>query len=52
MKRIEEEHEQARRRAKSKRIHNALVDEEFLPEDVDEMYGEDEGGGACLFCYK
>ena len=28
------------------------LDDAFPIEDIDDMYGEDEGGGACVVCHK
>jgi hypothetical protein len=52
LKAIEEDHAQARKRAQRKQTPNALVDQTSMPDDLDDIYGEDEGGGACLVCYK
>jgi hypothetical protein len=51
IKRIENEYEENLQRALRKRIPNALVDDLNI-EDIDELYAEQEGGGACLVCYK
>lgn len=52
LKAIEEDYAQARQRAQRKQTPNALLDQTDMPDDLDEIYGEDEGGGACLVCYK
>ncbi len=34
------------------RSNPLLDDEDFDKNDIDELYGDDEGGGACLVCHK
>jgi hypothetical protein len=29
-----------------------VLSTEGRPEDIDDLYGEDEGGGSCLICHK
>jgi len=53
--RIIENHEKAVERFKKKKRRNALLDdieEICLVGDIDEIYDEVEGGGACVTCYK
>ncbi|WP_257279605.1 phosphoadenosine phosphosulfate reductase family protein [Endozoicomonas sp. ISHI1] len=55
-KRIEEikrNHEKALKRFEKKRRRNALYEEELIEMvDLDAIYDEVEGGGACITCYK
>ncbi len=48
---IIEDYEARRRREQSRRPVNPLRPVENLV-DIDEIYGEDEGGGACAICHK
>ena len=51
---IEADYEARLARTEAQRVTNPLrdgVDVEAIV-DVDELYGEDEGGGACLICHK
>ncbi|MCX2975721.1 hypothetical protein EYC87_19295 [Halieaceae bacterium IMCC8485] len=53
--RIIENHEKAVERFKKKKRRNALLDDvedTCLVGDIDEIYDEVEGGGACVTCYK
>jgi len=53
--RIIENHEKAVERFKKKKRRNALldnIDEVCSVGDIDEIYDEVEGGGACVTCYK
>ena len=50
---IEKDHQQRLKRAASKRRGNPLLDGEDLIElDIDELYGEEQGRGACLMCHR
>ena len=50
---IKKDHQQRIERAASKRRGNPLLDGEDLIElDIDELYGEEQGRGACLMCHK
>ena len=54
-KRIQDNHEKQLDRFKKKRRRNALLTEEDGTSDfcdLDEIYDEAEGGGACVTCYK
>jgi 3'-phosphoadenosine 5'-phosphosulfate sulfotransferase (PAPS reductase)/FAD synthetase len=54
-KRIKENHEKATERFLKKKRRNALIEnsDEFCEfRDLDEIYDEIEGGGACVTCYK
>lgn len=48
---IKEDYERRRRRDLSKRPANPLRPVECI-EDIDDLFGEDEGGGACVICHK
>jgi len=37
---------------KLRRVHPLLPDDPYADFEIDEIYGEDEGGGACLICHK
>ena len=49
---IKAEYEIRRARLRRSIPINPLRPAEELPEDIDDVYGEDEGGGACLVCHK
>jgi len=52
MKEIEEDFERRKEQAKAHEPHNFLQDEVSEFTDFDDLYGEDEGAGACLVCHK
>ena len=51
---IKADYEQRRQRLAAAKRPNPLriLSGEGEPEDIDDLYGEDEGGGACLVCHK
>lgn len=50
---IEKDHQQRKERAASKRRGNPLLDgEDLLDLEIDELYGDVQGRGACLMCHK
>lgn len=49
---IIEDYEKRRARAKASIPINPLRPVRTCPEDIDDVYGEDEGGGSCLICHK
>lgn len=49
---IKAEYEIRRARLRRSIPINPLRPAKELPEDIDDVYGEDEGGGACLVCHK
>ena len=49
---IRADFELRKRREIANRKSNPLRPEESVPENIDEMYLDDEGGGACLVCHK
>jgi hypothetical protein len=50
---IEQDHQKRVELEKRRAIANPLLaDFEFDEQDIDELYGEEEGGGACLVCHK
>ena len=50
---IEEDFQRRLERERAKFRRNPLLDDEACDEtDIDEIYGEDEGRGACLVCHK
>lgn len=52
MKAIEEDFVKRQEYAKRQEPHNFLRDEVIDYTDYDDLYGEDEGNGACLVCHK
>lgn len=51
VRQIIEDYERRRAREQSKRLINPLRPSRCV-EDLDELFGEDEGGGACVVCHK
>lgn len=49
---IEAEYETRRARLRKNLPLNPLRPVKASPEDIDDVYGEDEGGGSCLVCHK
>ncbi|WP_299537248.1 phosphoadenosine phosphosulfate reductase family protein [uncultured Herbaspirillum sp.] len=49
---IKAEFEQRKKREVSKIRINPLRPQRQIPIDIDDLYSEDEGGGACLVCHK
>ncbi|KIF59425.1 phosphoadenosine phosphosulfate reductase family protein [Pseudomonas fluorescens] len=49
---IETEYENRRARLRKNIPVNPLRPVKACPEDIDDVYGEDEGGGSCLVCHK
>lgn len=50
---IESDYRERLEREKRKRRRNPLLEDGLNPEwDIDELYGVEEGGGACLVCHK
>lgn len=49
---IKAEYEARRARLKRRTPVNPLRPIKESPEDIDDIYGEDEGGGSCLICHK
>ncbi len=49
---IESDFEARRQRELAKKLVNPLRPIKTNVEDIDDLYGEDEGGGACLVCHK
>ncbi|KJV25978.1 phage-like protein [Aquitalea magnusonii] len=49
---IKSEYEVRRLRLRKSIPINPLRPVKLCPEDIDDIYGEDEGGGACLICHK
>lgn len=49
---IEAEYEARRDRLRKNIPVNPLRPVKTCPEDIDDVYGEDEGGGSCLICHK
>ena len=49
---IVEDYERRRKRDLTSRPVNPLRPASVSPEDIDDLYGEDEGGGACVVCHK
>ncbi|WP_019447004.1 phosphoadenosine phosphosulfate reductase family protein [Cupriavidus sp. BIS7] len=49
---IEAEYEIRRARMRKSIPINPLRPVKACPEDIDDVYGEDEGGGSCLICHK
>ncbi len=49
---IETEYENRRARLRKNIPVNPLRPVKTCPEDIDDVYGEDEGGGSCLVCHK
>ncbi|RMS26326.1 phosphoadenosine phosphosulfate reductase family protein [Pseudomonas syringae] len=49
---IEAEYETRRARLRKNLPVNPLRPVKASPEDIDDVYGEDEGGGSCLICHK
>ncbi len=49
---IIEDYEKRRARAKASIPINPLRPVRACPEDIDDVYGEDEAGGSCLICHK
>lgn len=49
---IQAEYEIRRLRLRKSIPINPLRPVKLCPEDIDDIYGEDEGGGACLICHK
>jgi len=49
---IEAEYEARRARLRKNIPVNPLRPVKACPEDIDDIYGEDEGGGSCLVCHK
>ncbi|QKF49335.1 phosphoadenosine phosphosulfate reductase family protein [Pseudomonas graminis] len=49
---IKNDFEVRKRRALERRRPNPLRDQIESPVDIDDLYQEDEGGGACLICHK
>ena len=53
VRQIEEDFQRRLERERAKFRRNPLLDDEAYDEtDIDEIYGEDEGRGACLVCHK
>ena len=52
MTQITEDFERRRIRARAQTPINPLRPVKAEPDDIDDLYGEDEGGGACLICHK
>lgn len=52
MAEIEADFNQRKARELSKRVPNPLRAEATEPLDIDDLYLQDEGGGACLVCHK
>ena len=52
MKEIEEDFNRRKEYAKAREPHNFLQDEVAEFTDYDDIYGDDEGNGACLVCHK
>ncbi|MFB4680101.1 hypothetical protein ACVGXN_00380 [Enterobacter hormaechei] len=52
MQQIKKEYEVRRERMKRSIPVNVLRPVSKTPEDIDDIYGEDEGGSACLICHK
>ena len=53
VRQIEEDFQRRLERERAKFRRNPLLDDEACDEtDIDEIYGEDEGRGACLVCHK
>ncbi|ECW0139203.1 phosphoadenosine phosphosulfate reductase family protein [Salmonella enterica subsp. salamae] len=52
MQQIKKEYEVRRERMKKSIPVNVLRPVSKTPEDIDDIYGEDEGGSACLICHK
>lgn len=51
-KAIEDDFKKRQEYAKAQEPHNFLQDEVIEFTDYDDLYGEDEGNGACLVCHK
>lgn len=49
---IIEDYERRRERIRASIPINPLRPVRACPEDIDDVYGEDEGGGACVVCHK
>lgn len=50
---IEEDYQERLQRERQRRRRNPLLEDGLNPEwDIDDLYGVDEGGGACLVCHK
>ncbi|WP_081104877.1 phosphoadenosine phosphosulfate reductase family protein [Stutzerimonas stutzeri] len=49
---IKTEYETRRARIRCNTPINPLRPSKSFPEDIDDIYGEDEGGGSCLICHK
>ena len=49
---IIEDYERRRERIRASIPINPLRPVRACPEDIDDVYGEDEGGGACVMCHK
>lgn len=53
VKQIEADFEKRLQRDRNaRRTHPLIPDDPYADLDIDEIYGEDEGGGACLVCHK
>ncbi|MER5130622.1 MULTISPECIES: phosphoadenosine phosphosulfate reductase family protein [Serratia] len=52
MQQIRKEYEARRERMRRSIPVNVLRPVSKTPEDIDDIYGEDEGGSACLICHK
>jgi len=53
VRQIEDDFQRRVERAREKLRRNPLLDDETCDEiDIDEIYGDDEGRGACLVCHK
>ena len=50
---IEEDYQERLQRERQRRRRNPLLEDGLSPEwDIDDLYGVDEGGGACLVYHK
>ena len=49
---IVEDFEVRRARIRAEHPHQSAAASSPCPEDIDDVYGEDEGGGSCLICHK
>ena len=52
MAEIESDFQQRLAREKAKRVPNPLRVDICEPLDIDDLYLQEEGGGACLVCHK
>ena len=52
MQEIETDFQLRLAREKERRVPNPLRDETCDPLDIDDLYLQEEGGGACLVCHK